>query len=506
MDTQNSSVTDRPADSGQTLTPLTGEHTRFISLTFFCLGFVILADVLFYRQPLGWTLGGYGLALMGSLFLRQKVLPRGVPIALTSVAVVLLFGSCIEEPGTLKIVLGILGLCSLGLMLREGWVPNALTWLARWALFFLTGWFGLFKDLSTIQLPGEPGTDDHDKSVAVILSWCLGLVLAIVFIALFASANPIILDWLKTVWEKIGNFPDHFPAPGRILMWILVAIGVWALLRFRTGVLRDPQDTTEPSAPVLGGLFSAGLIAKYLLLFNAIFAVQTVLDVHYLWGGATLPKGLTYAEYAHRGAYPLLAAAILAGIFVMAAFRSESAGKGAAWARRLVFLWLGQNIFLVVSAGWRLSLYIEVYTLTRWRIAAMIWMFLVACGLVWILIRIGAGRSNLWFINANALTGLAVLFLCSFVNFDGRIGDFNVRHCREVAGQGPPIDVEYLQDLGYDTLPALVWLADHIKSSPQAPRVGNAISYLRRDLQNDLRNWRGWTFRRERLRQLGVSR
>ena len=65
-------------------------------------------------------------------------------------------------------------------------------------------------------------------------------------------------------------------------------------------------------------------------MFNALFAVQTVLDLAYLWGGVRLPDGMTYADYAHRGAYPLIATALLAAAFVLAAMRKD--GR----ARRLI--------------------------------------------------------------------------------------------------------------------------------------------------------------------------
>ena len=48
-------------------------------------------------------------------------------------------------------------------------------------------------------------------------------------------------------------------------------------------------------------------MSRSLILFNALFALQTVLDLTYLWGGASLPDGMSHAEYAHRGAYPLIA-------------------------------------------------------------------------------------------------------------------------------------------------------------------------------------------------------
>ena len=85
---------------------------------------------------------------------------------------------------------------------------------------------------------------------------------------------------------------------------------------------------------------------------------------------------------------------------------------------------------------------------------------------------------------------------------DLRIADFNVRHCAEVRGQGPSIDVAYLESLGPDTLPGLLWLAGRIKDSPEAEVVHGAITRLRTELQAELRNWRGWTFRRYRLAQL----
>ena len=49
------------------------------------------------------------------------------------------------------------------------------------------------------------------------------------------------------------------------------------------------------------------------LALNALFALQTAMDMTYLWGGVALPDRMTYASYAHRGAYPLIVTALLAG-------------------------------------------------------------------------------------------------------------------------------------------------------------------------------------------------
>ena len=65
--------------------------------------------------------------------------------------------------------------------------------------------------------------------------------------------------------------------------------------------------------------------------------VQTVLDAAYLWGGVALPDGMTYASYAHRGAYPLIVTALLAAGFVLAAMRPGSATSNDPLIRRLVY-------------------------------------------------------------------------------------------------------------------------------------------------------------------------
>src|SRR4029078_10113192 len=87
---------------------------------------------------------------------------------------------------------------------------------------------------------------------------------------------------------------------------------------------REAASKPEPVGEVPVDLFCPAAIVRALLLFNLLFAVQTVLDLTYLWGGVALPDGMTYASYAHRGAYPLIVTALIAAGFVLAALRPRS--------------------------------------------------------------------------------------------------------------------------------------------------------------------------------------
>src|SRR4029450_12672491 len=98
--------------------------------------------------------------------------------------------------------------------------------------------------------------------------------------------------------------------------------------------------------------------------------------------------------YAHRGAYPLVVTALLAAAFVLVAMRPGGPAEKSRVIRPLVYLWVGQNVLLVASSILRLDLYVDIYMLPYWPIAAFIWMGLVALGLILIMARIALNRPD----------------------------------------------------------------------------------------------------------------
>ena len=191
----------------------------------------------------------------------------------------------------------------------------------------------------------------------------------------------------------------------RAIFWSVVLTAVWSLLRPPRFALRRAGPGLDPDFALPG--VSLASVTLSLLAFNLIFALQNGLDLAFLWSGAPLPAGMTLAEYAHRGAYPLIATALLAGLFVLVTLRPGSATAASRPIRLLVTLWIAQNLLLVASTMLRTFDYIEAYSLTRLRIAALIWMALVAIGLALICYRLLRGRSGGWLINANLLAAAA---------------------------------------------------------------------------------------------------
>jgi hypothetical protein len=262
--------------------------------------------------------------------------------------------------------------------------------------------------------------------------------------------------------------------------------------------------TTRAPKAVEDIIFGKAAIIRALVVFNILFAMQTALDATYRWGGIALPDGLTYAAYAHRGAYPLIVTALLAAGFVLAALRPGSTTSGDPLIRRLVYVWVAQNIVLVISSILRLDLYIGVYALTYWRVAAFVWMGLVAAGLALIIARIALEKSNEWLLSANLLTLSMTLYACAFINFAALIANYNVEHSFEMTGQGTKLDFWYLRSLGPSARPALDRFLEH-QAKTNAASVPSYRELARLLGQDEARyraaqeNWRAWSFRDWRL-------
>lgn len=468
-------------------------------VAFAAIAAAALADVLLYRAALGWTAGLFTAALLVLVLAHRPATLKRPAATLAGAGALLLALGMVESPTPLAIAMALLLLATFSILSTSQWTASIAEWMLRLITVPVTPAARALLDSGTIARWFWRHPNSRPRGLLLALRWVLPLFLGGVFVVLFTFANPILGDWAQRAGDQVWTWLQQWPEllrPGRMALWLLGIVLVVALLRpIRHKVFRSIAAPPRQAS----GVITASAVVRCLLVFNAIFAVQTVMDIAYLWAGAALPEGMTYAHYAHRGAYPLIATALLAALFVLVAFRRGGAAEVSPWARRLVFLWLAQNVLLMASTLWRIALYVEAYSLSRWRIAAMIWVGLVALGLLWIVLRLVLRRGNVWLIRANVATLLAVLYLCAFVNFDGIIAWYNVRHCQQTNPHSAvPLDLHYLNALGEEALPALEWVLPRLSHADQEHAVA-IMNTLRVDLVGHLDDWRSWTWRRARL-------
>lgn len=406
----------------------------------------------------------------------------------------------VEDYSLVALAFAAIGAACFALVMTQSYPTTFARQLTEAVRLLLTGPLQCVRDLGLLR---ETDTRSRfwSKSVASATKWIVPLCVGGVFVALFASANPLIEDWLSrlNLFEIIRGIDFQ-----RVMFWAALSLGIWPLI-FQTARFGNshrnpdsdlPQDDESQGG---GGLFGSAAILRSLALFNALFLVETILDLTYLWSGVALPDGMSYASYAHRGAYPLILTALLAGGFVITALKPGSRSEASPVIRSLVYVWIFQNILLVVSAMARLKSYVDTYSLTYWRVAAFIWMMLVAVGLVLLILRIARRRSNAWLIRSNGGALAVALYACCLLNFPSVVAAYNVDHCREIAGQGQPLDLAYLVTLGPGIIPAMDDYRRRLPEGYRAFEIRSDREQLRSSFLLQNSDWRQWGFRRWRL-------
>jgi Domain of unknown function (DUF4173) len=453
---------------------------------------VALADWLFYGWQIGISLPLFFGVLGGVAVAGNRIhATRNTRIVMTAAFVGGLL-AVIEDVSLLSVLLGTLATV---LFVNVLTTPAGPSWwqLLEAVTVPLRGPFRLAGDLFgalrhiTAWTPGWLGS---------LVAWIVPLSIFALFLALLSSANPLIEQRLMKIDLRV--LLQYFEL-SRTIFWVLIACAIWPLIhrRIKPRQVRQTEPNVVaaiPSAPDY--LLGVQAMSRSLILFNALFALQSGLDLAYLWGGAALPDGMGHAEYAHRGAYPLIVTALLAAGFVLIAMRAGGPVEQSRLIRPLVLAWIGQNILLVISSIFRLDLYVAAYSLTYMRLAAFIWMLLVAVGLLLILIQVIKRKPVSWLIAANAIWLVLVLYGCCFINAPRLVAAYNIEHSREIGGTGPTLDLRYLASLGPQAVPALDAQANKV------PALWS-MAWDYRHNYDRIRpaNWRAWGFRTWRLQR-----
>lgn len=426
------------------------------------LALLALADILFFHQSLGLSIALFTFAIFVANLAEQKT-----PHRITAPALVLIAGNLpvIEYVQTASVLFA-----GLGLIVAVAWSRLGVA-LSVEKLSYGTHRLLMLIPVAAVKsgsswLKDAPLQSDFNGLFhRFIRNWAIPLGGALLILSLLVSANPVLDRWMSGLLEV--NF-DLSNLVMRVLFWAGMALVLWPLLSTSADQLTQP-DTVAPLRKTRSFGLNARSVTNALVLFNALLALQLVLDGQVFWGSGQLPAGVSYAEYAHRGAYPLLVTALLAGGFALAARPFLEGGR---WLKPLMMVWLGLNVMLTLSSLYRLGIYIEAYGLTYLRIRAGIWMVLVALWLGMIAWQIGRAKGNGWLLLRSFALGAATLYLGCFVNFAHGIATYNLNHQRS--------DGYYLCTLNPTASGALWGKLGNLTCSAQKPVIDG---------------WRDWGFR-----------
>lgn len=310
--------------------------------------------------------------------------------------------------------------------------------------------------------------------------------LLLVFGGLLGSADPVFERMLRSLFD--------WDVPRLLGHVTLFAVIAWLAAGLIRSVLARPGDARSPRVPGL----PLGLVelAIPLALLAALFLAFDIVQARYLFGGDELIQttvGLTYAEYARRGFFELVAVSGLVLPVLLAAdgiARCRDRRTRAA-VRALIVVHLTLVGLIMASAMLRMRLYVDVYGLSLDRIYASAVMIWVAATLLWFALTVLRDRRER-FGFGTIVAGLAVLAGLNLANPDGLVARVNVD--RATAAE---LDVEYLGRLSADATPTLLAALDRLDRG-QACALAARLEARTRQWDRTVGDWRSWNLARAR--------
>ncbi|WP_082489529.1 DUF4173 domain-containing protein [Pedobacter sp. Leaf176] len=193
--------------------------------------------------------------------------------------------------------------------------------------------------------------------------------------------------------------------------------------------------------------FITGIISFVAL--NLLLLFLNAIDITTLWFGYK-PAG-NFSADLHDGTNSLIFSIALAMSIIIYFFRGNLNFYSKSKAlRTLAFVWMLQNVILIISVLIRDGYYIEFYGLTHKRIGVLVFAILCSVGLMSVYIKVARQKTFFYLLKFNGNFWFGLLMLFSIINWDVFIVKYNLSHCDSIS-----VDADYLLSLSDKTLAVL---------------------------------------------------
>jgi len=269
-----------------------------------------------------------------------------------------------------------------------------------------------------------------------------------------------------------------------------------AIMLFSFGLSLVHGEPNSKNGPKSRKGMNSVTVCTVLILVAFVYLMYLLSQLAYLVGGLSgiLPENFTLAQYARRGFFEMALLCLVNLAVMVGSIAIIKKDKGIPGLCRWLCAFIGLIcLFLTVSAGAKLGLYIQGYGLTRLRILTLvITLFLGLCALtvtVWLFVR------RLHYIKVTLLAALIIGAVVLWVDVDTVAASYNVNAYLE--GRLEYVDVEYLGTLSDGAVPSI----QKLTNAPD-PQVAGAARQLLLSRNRSYEDIRGWNYASWKAAQL----
>lgn len=417
----------------------------------------VFGDILFRADGLGINLPLWLILIVAAMFACS--LYAGQTLKKSSVAWLMITLLCALIPAiraaefltflsicAALLAVGFAGLAEAEFRLRETHTARLLHGL------IVNGAISLFGFLHWIPVsrivPSPDAYKPNDGMLAVFRGAVLSTPAAVLFLALFASADAQYEGYLLNIFDVDVEWIMSHVYVAVFFAWIALAM----LVFFFYGDKFLP--TGESIAPDLKQMVIELIVVT--VVVTIIFASYVFVQLGYLFGGVQHildTPDLTLAEYARRGFFESAAACAMVLLLLQTCGeyierRSRHHYKAFSGVSAMLIL---LSLIVVASGFQRIMIYTEHFGLTQDRFYVYVGLTWIACCLTWMLVTFILPLRRRFIAGAIGLA-YAALFTTAVLNPDRYVASTNIRHF-ERTGE---FDGDYVHQLSADAVPVLV--------------------------------------------------
>jgi hypothetical protein len=305
-----------------------------------------------------------------------------------------------------------------------------------------------FKTMSGL-FTGIQNKSDREVTKHVAKGLAITIPMVFILAALLSSGDAVFNKF-------VSGFLSFNISDETVTRFVIVAIVTALFTGAYTYILAasQPERAEEPA----GRLRKLGQIEAGILLgsISFLFLLFIILQIAYLFGGQgnISSQGFTYAEYARRGFFELIAVAAISFLTVWLTERFiTTTEKGHALLFKALSGGLVVEVMVIIASAFRrLWLYEEAYGFTELRLYSHIFVVLIAVLFALLFYKIIRNKSESTFLFQTLLTAIVFLAVINILNPDATIARLNVDRYHKT----DKIDVSYLSSLSDDSSPILV--------------------------------------------------
>ena len=419
----------------------------------------LLFDYFFFEKIPGLAFPLYVILIVAGLFTMAGILKKRINQEVFWLLIPLAFFSAMVFIRASELLLFLNAVASLALLLiiakvsfGEKMKNFSIEHYVK--IFFLPFKFirPLFQTLS--DLFALRGADKNRKILwQVIKGTVLTIPALVIFLLLFSSADLIFQKYISDLIALDIDIEETIARAILIFIATLIYIGAYS------HVFQKTEDQTIVQKNKAGSL---GHIENSILLgsVNVLFFIFILVQLTYLFGGESniSAQGFTYAEYARRGFFELIAVAITSLLLLLATEKyviKKEAGHALGF-KILSTALVVQTILIMASAFARLSLYEEAYGFTTQRLYSHAFIILLAVIFCWLLLKIYKDKKENAFALRTFISSILFLVGMNLLNPEAFIARQNITRFTTTG----KLDVQYLGYLSADALPDTIKILD----------------------------------------------